>query len=192
MSDPHSFQEKLSLGEEWEVKIKPAIENQIQSFSAERIQFDEEPEKQLSGIDQTLTQDSFNIDVKVRDNRYCCDDVFIETVSVEERNSDGWLYSDGTDIVAYCWLNRLGDNLCDGVLLETSNPFVEWFEGNKTKFKEKRLQSVDEETGRKWHTIGSIVPIGSIPKGFIITDFDPELPTGLITDQDKLDNWADD
>jgi len=189
LSDRHDFDECLQDGVEWERRLKPKLKEQIMALSVEQISFDENPEKQLNGIDQVLTQDSeLNIDVKVRDNQYYGDDVLIETVSVVEKGKDGWVYNDATDIIAYCWKNQAGKNLCDGVLLLLNEAFVEWFDAMSHKFRTVQTGSGDGD--RTWTTESKIVPISDIPSGFIYKEFDPELPTDKETPQSDITAWV--
>jgi len=190
LSDEHDFRECLQDGVEWEERLKPKLKEQIMAINVEQISFDEDPEKQLSGIDQVLTQATdLNIDVKVRDHQYYGDDVLIETVSVVEEDKDGWVYNDATDIIAYCWENKPGTNLCDGVLILHNDEFVEWFDAMSRQFRTVRTQSYDK--GRTWTTESEIVEINDIPDGFIYQGFDPELPQRKETPQQELGAWTD-
>jgi len=190
LSDEHDFRECLQDGVEWEERLKPKLKEQIMAINVKQISFDEDPAKQLSGIDQVLTQATdLNIDVKVRDHEYYGDDVLLETVSVVEEDEDGWVYNDATDIIAYCWENKPGTNLCDGVLILHNDEFVAWFDSMSRRFKTVRAQSYDN--GRTWTTESKIVKINDIPDGFIYRGFDPELPQQKETGQEELNAWTD-
>jgi hypothetical protein len=171
----HDFQERLEDGVSWEDRLRPKLKEQIMALNVEQISFDEEPEKQLNGVDQVLTQTTeLNIDVKVRDHQYYGDDVLIETASVVEGGKDGWVYNDATDIIAYCWENQDGTNLCDGVLILLNDKFVQWFDSMSEQFRTVECKSYDK--GQTWTTRSKIVKIEAIPDGFIYQGFDPELP----------------
>lgn len=186
--EPHDWGSCLEEGTKWEERIKPILKEQILSISVDQVSFDDEPEKQLSGIDHVLTRESPNIDVKVRDYEYYGDDVLLETVSVVERDVEGWLYSDGLDVLAYCWQNRLGTNLTDGILLLINDAFVEWFEAHISEFRAVTTRSRDG--GDTWTTKSRIVEIDRIPDGFVYTEFDPTLPDSESTDQQNLSNYT--
>jgi len=188
LSNKHNFESCLEEGVEWEERVKPRLKEQIMALNVEQITFDESPKKQLSGIDQVLTQDTqINIDVKVRDNKYYGDDVLIETVSVVEKEKDGWVYNDETDIIAYCWKNQADTNLCDGVLILLNDEFVEWFDAMSDKFKTIHSKSYDQD--RTWTTQSKIVEINDIPDGFIYAEFNPELPQRKETPQHQLEDF---
>lgn len=176
MSEAHDFQEYLTEANKWERQIKPVLKEQILGISVSNISYDNEPEKQLSGIDQVLTREEFNIDVKVRDHDYYGSDLFIETISVLKENKPGWVYNTATDIIAYCWENQPGDNLQDGVLLLLNEHFQNWFDSCINDFDAVTTKPSVDNKGRTWRTKGRIVPIERIPDGFIYKDFDPELP----------------
>jgi len=185
LSEKHDFDSCLEEGVEWEERLKPKLKEQIMSFNVEQISFDKNPDRQLSGIDHVLTQDTdVNIDVKVRDNEYYGDDILIETVSVVEKQKDGWVYNDETDIIAYCWKNQPGTNLCDGVLLLLNDDFVRWFDAMSGRFRTVQCESYVED--RSWSTRSKIVKIDDIPDGFIYKDFSPELPRAKETPQQNL------
>lgn len=190
MSEVHDFNDCLENGNEWEEEIAPKLKQEILNISISQVSYGEEPEKQLSGIDQVLSREEFNIDVKVRDSKYCCNDLFIETISVLDEDKPGWVENEETDIIAYCWENKPGDNLQNGVLLLLNEHFQEWFEGNKREFSEKSTKS--EDGNSEWVTKGRIVPIERVPEGFIYTDFNPTLPKDLETsNQERLSNYTD-
>jgi len=185
LSEKHDFSSCLEEGVEWEERLKPKLKEQIMSFNVEQISFDKNPDRQLSGIDHVLTQDTdVNIDVKVRDNEYYGDDILIETVSVVEKQKDGWVYNDETDIIAYCWKNQPGTNLCDGVLLLLNDDFVRWFDAMSERFRTVQCESYVKD--RSWSTRSKIVKIDDIPDGFIYKDFSPELPRAKETPQQNL------
>jgi hypothetical protein len=186
--EPHDWESCLKEGNKWEDRIKPTLKEQILSITVDQVSFDDDPEKQLSGIDHVLTRESPNIDVKVRDYDYYGDDILIETVSVVERDSKGWLYSDGLDVLAYCWKNRADTNLVDGLLLLINDAFIQWFEAHKSEFRAVTTQTKD---GREtWTTRSRIVEIDRIPEGFIYTDFDPTLPTTETTAQRSITDFG--
>lgn len=187
---PNDWQACLDDGNDWERRIKPVLKEQILNISVEQISFQDNPEKQLSGIDHVITREEPNIDVKVRDNDYYDSgdpDVLIETVSVIEREREGWLYSDGLDILAYCWKNKAGTNLRDGVLLLVNDAFVDWFEAHTGEFRQIIASSVSGE--EEWHTEAWIVEVDRIPSGFIYQEFDPTLPQDAVTDQTGLETF---
>lgn len=188
---PNDWEACLDDGNDWERRIKPVLKEQILNISVEQISFQDNPEKQLSGVDHAITREEPNVDVKVRDNDYYDSDdpdVLIETVSVIERGIEGWLYSDGLDILAYCWKNKAGTNLTGGVLLLVNDAFVEWFEAHTADFQQITASSVSEE--EEWHTEAWIVEVDRIPDGFIYRGFDPTLPQDKLTDQAGLGSFT--
>lgn len=188
VSEVNRFREQLFDAQTWERKIKPKLKEQVMGISVEQILFDDDPEAQLAGIDQVLTRENLNNDVKIRSNKYFEKplDIAYEEVSIVADDKPGWVYNDETDVVAYCWKNRVGDNLVDGVILLIDEAFQSWFDGNKDQFDLIPAQSVDERTGQKWTTLNRIVPLSDIPGGFVFEQFNPKLPVDRITDQGKL------
>jgi len=186
MSEYHDFEEYLSEADRWESRLEEVI-HEVVWEEGEKITFDDRPDAQRAGIDIALTERDFEgIQLKVRAPKYCCDDVFIETVSVVEQGKPGWVYTYDETLVIYCWLNRARNNLQDGVLLLINDDFRLWFDGIKQRYREPVTKKPSIRNGREWNTKGCIVPIDDIPRGFIRTVFDPKLPSEVVTDQMEL------
>jgi len=185
MSEYHDFEEYLAEANRWEDRLKDVI--QFMWEEGEKISFQDDPGAQRAGIDIALKEREFDgTQLKVRDPQYCCDDIFIETVSVVEDGKPGWVYTYDEILVIYCWLNLARDNFQDGILLLVNDDFRLWFDGVKSRYREPITKKPSRRDDEEWHTQGCIVPIQDIPRGFIRTGFDPQLPSDIITEQSKL------
>lgn len=197
----HDFREQLDDGTSWEERLRPAIRKQLMNIQIDQVDFEDDPEAQLYGIDLILSERSFeDVQVKTRANKWIDkDDICIEVrhESIPDGyESDGWIYEFDKFpvIVAYCWKNKIGDNLADGVLLLIDEFFIDWFDGKRYDDEDgydeirNKKPSYDPDTGRRWWTWNCYVPIDDIPPGFIYPEFGDVLPLPYdeISTQSKL------
>lgn len=169
----HSFTEKLKQGNSAEDLIKGRLEKKLRTVTLSQIRFGDAPDKQRRGIDQALEKEEPTIDIKARDNyTHRFGDILLETVSDEERGTDGWFYKD-MDLVVYVWWNQREDGFIDGYIIAMVDELREWFDENKEQFQVKRAKS--HEDGRQWTTRNRAVPISEFPDGTLV-NFDPSLP----------------
>jgi len=189
LSDEHDFRECLQDGVEWEERLKPKLKEQIMAINVKQISFDEDPAKQLSGIDQVLTQATdLNIDVKVRDHEYYGDDVLLETVSVVEEGIPGWFWEADSDLVVWVYPNKAKTNLHKtGYLMPLTDGLRDWVDQKAEEFRYIQTQT----TGRygEYHTGCRLVPIDDFPDEYLV-EFDPRLPTARETPQSDIMKWA--
>lgn len=188
LSQVNNFNEQLQDAELWEERLSEVMHRVVWE-EAEKISFEEDAQAQLRGIDLRIAKREWDeIQLKVRDNQYCCDDIFYETISIVAENKPGWVYKYDEQIVVYCWKNKANINFQDGVLLLINDDFRNWFNQNLENYEPKEAQSVDDETGETWTTLGRVVPKGDVPRRFIRTNFDPTLPQDVVTEQLQLDD----
>lgn len=169
----NNFNDCLKMGVEWEHRIKPKLMKMLVGKALKNINFSDNPEMQRKGIDIILTQKNPTIDLKVRDYKYYnCRDILMETISVVETGTPGWLYTSQADLISYVWQTLRGTNLIDGymLLIQEIRP---WFKKNKWAFYTPR-DAISERDGRTWHTRNVAVPIYSFPIGTVFR-FNPKL-----------------
>lgn len=181
--------ETLDEGMKWEEKLENRLETVLMVSGLERISFDENPEAQLSGIDMVLSQESPDIDVKVRDNEGLdYDDILIETWSVCEDSDAGWFYTSESDLIARVYKNEAGTNLVKGFfIVMTDGELHEWFNDNIETFDINRQKTVRD--GERWHSECREVPIEDFPPGTLV-EFDPTLNEPVEDEQQELSDWV--
>lgn len=184
----HDFELKAEEGKEWEERIRPVIEGVFFKLHAERVDYADKPETQKEGVDIILEKFKIKIDIKTRENKYCCHDIFIETMSVVEKEILGWHYTTKADAIFYCWRNKYDTGISDSYLIWVQDEkFREWFKNNKAKYREVKAESKRDYLNHKskWHTLGRVVPTQVLQNnGFI---YHSGSFTFTNTDQQSLD-----
>lgn len=118
---------------------------------------------QKSGVDVIISTKEVRFDVKCRRfDVYKWNDILLETVSVVETETPGWLYK--SDVVVYVWENISRTSFIDGYILYLDK-IRPWFVEHESKFKQKTAFS--ERNGNKWSTLNRAVPIKQFPIGSI-------------------------
>lgn len=186
-AEVNDFEECLKEGIYWEEKLKHRIEREFMTTAADRIAFEDHPDKQRAGIDLELMPDGVSaVDTKVRDyESYKYGDIILETWSVVEENEPGWFYTSEADVIAYAWKNKAGTNLINpGYLITNLDRLRDWYQDNYGNYPHICAKSND------WTTKFRPVPIEDFPDGTLIP-FPARLPTGRVTDQATLENLGD-
>lgn len=163
----------LSLGINWEEKLKIKIGHIRQVQEIKQIDYSKNPELQKKGVDLRLKTVNEDIDIKTREfYSYKWKDILLETLSVVEKDILGWFYTTQAHIISYVWLNESKTNLIDGYLIFITPQLRKWFDQNKHRFRIKIAHSNND--GEIWSTENYAVPISAFPKGSIIR-FNPHL-----------------
>ena len=148
------------------------MEDILIAKTLKHLDFEHHAQEQKHGIDMILMNKKPKIDIKTRQYQYHkFGDILLETISVIEKNKEGWLYYTDADLICYVWENESRNNLIDGYWL-IIQPLKEWFKGKENKYPKKIAESIREDL--IWHTENRAVPIKDIPKEYIYR-FNPRL-----------------
>lgn len=145
------------------------------------------PQTQKQGVDVLLSNQSVEFDVKSRDyGYYRWKDILVETVSVVEKQKEGWIYYTRSDYIVYVWFNQSKTKFIDGYLIYLPC-FKPFFEKNILTFRQPS-DAASRRNGLVWHTQNRIVPINKIP-----TDCIKRIDTSLVgvRDQSTLSTFFD-
>lgn len=185
MTDTYSFDEQLEMGKRWEKDLCERLESILTKKTVRNIQYEDEPEKQRSGIDAVVSEKTPDIDVKVqRHSHLTTGNIPIETWSVKEREKRGWFYTGKSDVIAWVYKNKAGTNLHPTAYLMLKNErFIDWFEDNIHKFREVDIPN------ESWTTVCRLVPIEEIPENYLI-EFNPTLDEDKNEEQHTLLEWS--
>lgn len=159
----HDFIEKVKEGEHAEELVLSKFKNIIQPIVM-RVMYKEgliEKELQKQGVDAYIQKKETGFDVKVRDFKYYrFQDILLETKSVIESDTPGWLYK--ASVVVYVWWNPKKTRFVDGYALFMQN-IRDWLEITQWNFYEKTAFS--RRGVSHWSTKNIAVPITSFPLG---------------------------
>jgi len=183
--EPYDWEDKLDMGTQWEEGLGNRLETVLSRLHIERIAFEDNPEKQLSGVDAVLSRGEPDIDVKVQRNEHLTTgNLPIETWSVVEKAIPGWFYTGEADVIAWAYKNKAGTNLHPtGYLLFKTEAFVEWFNDHIDEFKEVTVET--KRDGDTWETKSRLVPIERFPDENLVP-FTPTLEENEETGQCEL------
>lgn len=118
---------------------------------------------QNSGIDGIIKLEEFSFETKSRDFKYHKDrDILLETISIVENQTLGWLYSCKAPFIVYVWFNRQKTRFVDGYILNMSMVHL-WVLGRENEFRKRRTST--NRNGMIWHTEFILVPINWFPVG---------------------------
>ena len=201
MSLPHDFDEKVRDALPWEKRIAKKIEAFLVKRNIRNIGYStpSDKETQHRGIDLIVEAESSSWEIKTRDHKYYNKGILLETKSVVENNTLGWLYTSEADVIAYCWLNESETNVMPTgyfILLKKLRT-TSWYEKLPNNYRVLSTRSqrtpvsvVTTEgnrvlvSGRKYWTTEFIVPpIQDFPIGTLFP-FNALLPSDL--NQSKL------
>ena len=156
----------IEFGEKWEIKLKQLLQESFRLVKLNRIDFENNKELQLDGIDIIFNTETGNIQIKTRRDEYN-DIAFEERTSMDHPDNMcsgklGWVYSykEKNIIMAYIFSHSLR-----GYFLILDNDFYKWYENNKDNYSIKPAYSLGN--GNSWWTINRIIPIKEIPEQFI-------------------------
>jgi hypothetical protein len=191
--DAYDWDEKLNMGTKWETDLGNRLETVLSRLHIERIAFEDNPEKQLSGVDAVLSKGEYELDVKVQSNELLTTgNLPIETWSVVEEAIPGWFYTGEADVIAWAYKNKAGTNLHPtGYLLFKTDAFIEWFNDNIERFREVEVKTRRDRDDKLWHTKNRLVPIEEFPDENLV-EFTPTLEKNEATDQFELTEFDHD
>ena len=189
--EPFDWDETVDMGTKWEGSLSDRLETVLMRAHIERIAFEDNPEKQLSGIDAVLSESEPDIDVKIQRNEHLTTgNLPIETWSVVEKSIPGWFYTGEADVIAWAYENKAGTNLHPtGYLMFKTEAFVEWFNDHIEEFKEITVST--NRNGETWETKSRLVPIERFPDENLV-EFTPTLEKNEETNQFELMDFDND
>lgn len=188
--DVYDFQEQLNFGKKWEERVRPYLERYLNALIMENIAFEDEPETQRAGIDIRSELIDPDVDVKTYSHKYITEDtLFIEVLSVMEREVPGWFYDGEFDLMVVIGENKAGTAVYKrGWLVLMQTGIRDWFDEavDSHDWDFARVPNTDYHTGGYW------VPVEDIPSEFVFS-FDPRPPSTDSMDerQKELDKWTD-
>lgn len=190
MSEAFSFTEQLAFGKEWEERASHHLKSMLQSISYQNVSYENRPELQRAGIDTIFKKDEPAIDVKTQAyDKTKTGNLPLETMSVEEENVPGWLYTSEADLIVWVYPNKAGTNLHHiGYFMPHSDDLVAWFNERLNDFRRVRVPNDTQKYG-SYHTACRLVPVDDFPDRFLV-EFDPRLPTEKKTPQSDLAEWS--
>jgi len=174
------FQDNLEDGEVGENALKRGLNKILFTESVKLIKWDKKDifsmNLQRGGVDGISKTREIKWDSKIR--RYGCyryGDILLEEESVMETKKPGWFYYSISDFIIYVWRDKFGNGLIDGYFIFLQNQLLKtWFEKNKEKYPKKIAESIDNKTGKVWHTLNRAVPIKEFPEGTLL-NFKPNI-----------------
>jgi len=189
--EPFDWDETLDMGTRWEDSLGNRLETVLTGIHIERIAFEDNPEKQLSGVDAVLSEGEPDIDVKVQRNKHLTTgNLPIETWSVVDESIPGWFYTGEAEVIAWAYENKAGTNLHPtGYLMFKTEAFVEWFNDRIDEFKEITVST--NRNGETWQTKSRLVPIEDFPDEHLV-EFTPTLAEDEETGQCELVEFNND
>lgn len=172
----HEFGEKLQDVEYLTRKLSFKVPEIVKLYKNEYITFDTPKEKilQKSGIDGIIRGQDTSWDSKILFNLMDYNNrLLIETKSIIEKNTLGWVYTSQCDLILLCW----AENTKIFMPIAYALPLKKFrkTELYKNLEKYKRYKTKSSRDGRRWTTEFYMVPINKFPKGFLI-QFNPEEP----------------
>lgn len=191
--DAYDFEEQLNFGLEWEKRVKPYIRRNLTAMVLQNIEFDEDPDRQLAGVDYESAAVDPEMDIKTYSHEHITnDDIVIEVASVLPHSPDGekkrgWFYTSESDFVVVVGENKAGTDVYKrGWIMPLQTGVRAWFddalESHDWDF--ALVPNGSYDTGIYW------VPATDIPDEFLFS-FDPRPPTDRETPQSELDKWTD-
>ncbi len=128
------------------------------NVNIKHIIYEENPILQKNGIDFIFNIDFSKLDVKTRNYySYKYNDILLETTSIVETNTQGWLYTSKSDIIIYAWLNKECTMFIDGYFLFL-NEIRKYISKNNYLMKTAETH----RNGTIWHTNNIVVPINEL------------------------------
>ena len=178
------WDESLKKGEIWVNRVSLAAdrfiqENNLKPKKPKIIPFTTEKNKTLqkNGIDAQVNT-VYNIEVKTRfDLRYYNIDIALETISVVENNTKGWIYTSKADFIAYVWGTK--QILMDiGYLID-----LEKLRKNSI-YKKIQTYPTIKTYSDSWSTIGHTIPMHKFPEGTLYRFNPNNIP------KNDISNWG--
>lgn len=187
--DEYDFEEQLDFGLKWERRVKPYIKQNLTALLLNNIEFDEDPERQLAGVDYETEAVEPDVDIKTyRHEHIAADFLCIETASVipVEANiqpQPGWFYTSDSDYMIVVGENKAGTGVYHrGWIMPFETGVREWFdealEAHDWDF--ATVPNGEYNTGVFW------VPAADFPDEYLF-EFDPRPPRPDSADPNQLD-----
>jgi len=163
----HDFDKCLETINPWVELLKGNIEEFLIKHTLKTIPFDtlENIQYQKNGIDVIVKSEKGNWEAKIRDNKYYLKKILLETLSIVENNTLGWLHTCQADAIAYCWFNQSKTNLMPQgyIILIQKLRETEWYHKLPKLYRENTANS--RRGNQKWTTHFILVPAKDFPSG---------------------------
>jgi hypothetical protein len=154
------FEEQLEMGVSAEADI---IESLSGSLNVEAYDYNDDPEKQRSGID--LTVEGVDIDIKTQSEKYISTgNIPIEILSVKEKSKPGWFYKSEADFVL--WLYECSGEFnyhYTAYLMRLDQELIEWFVLEHEKWTNGSIEVRNNGRYGRYTAVNHLIPIPAFP-----------------------------
>lgn len=154
------FQEQLEMG----LSAESDIVNKLsESLDVEAYDYEDNPDKQRSGIDMTVG--TFDIDIKTQSEKYVSTgNIPIETMSVKEQSKPGWFYTSEADYILWLYESSGEYNYHHtAYLMRLDEELIEWFVLEHEKWTNGTVDVYNNGRYGEYNAVNHLIPIPAFP-----------------------------